>query len=91
MASWREWRDRYRGRLQNEEQTRAAVELMLASLHDDFTYLKKLPVPPPEAAGAIVQWKKLSGNVGYIRIKAFNNDAVEARTLQALTELRNSK
>jgi hypothetical protein len=91
MASWREWRDRYRGRLQNEEQTRAAVELMLASLHDDFTYLKKLPVPPPEAAGAIVQWKKLSGNVGYIRIRAFNNDAVEARTLQALTELRNSK
>lgn len=91
MASWREWRDRYRGRLQNQEQTRAAVELMLGSLHDDFTYLKKLPMPPHESAKQCVQWKKLNGNVGYIRIKAFNNDAVEGRTLLALRQLKHCK
>ena len=92
LADWTAWRHKFDGKLNNRKETIAAIEQMVDSLGDDYTYLlneKSLKNRAEERRShQVVKSKRLPNNVGYLSIRTFGSNHVGEETQKALKSLR---
>lgn len=77
LGSWDLWRHRFDGRLNSQQEAEAAIDSMLASLKDEYTYYRDVDETASrrreEESSDVVQARMLPGNVAYIRLTTFNS------------------
>jgi len=86
LADWQEWKHRYDGQLNSEADADSAIEQMVKSLGDEYTFFRNgnetSQRDRDEKRHNVVTWKRLPKSLGYIHIHTFNSENVidEART-----------
>lgn len=92
LSQWDSWRHKFDGKLNSRKETLAAIEQMVDSLGDDYTYLlteKSLKNRAAERRShQVVTAKRLPNNVGYVSIRTFGSNHVADETHRALRSLR---
>ncbi|MBY0358566.1 MAG: hypothetical protein K2W82_11240 [Candidatus Obscuribacterales bacterium] len=86
LKDWHTWEHKFDGKLKNETEAVEAINKMLGSLNEAYTYYKAPSVVKYDntrhARTNVVSSKMLSGNIGYIKITTFSSyntaDEVEA-------------
>ena len=95
LTDWGRWEHQFDAVLYDQSATRDAIAEMLDSLEDDFCYLKQ----PEETVEANVKYelktgcvsfRKLPGNIGYIKIDSFKCKGVVHEVRRALCKLCNA-
>ncbi|RTL41794.1 MAG: hypothetical protein EKK48_12815 [Candidatus Melainabacteria bacterium] len=75
LHNWGRWRHRFDEQLTSSEAMRAACDAMLASLNDPYTYYRDVSATSErqqeDLETNVVNYKFVSKNVGYIRLKTF--------------------
>jgi hypothetical protein len=96
LYNWQSWEHKYDGKLFTVAEAKEAIDKMLASLSDGYTFMYRPPPlakPQPglsqgEVEGPVVSFKMLAGTtIGYIQIETFMPHNVAAQTEAALTDL----
>lgn len=92
LADWPDWEHKYDGKLKTFADAERAINEMLDSLADDYTYFKNKNATKADQSDddekGVVSHKLLAGNIGYIRIRRFgsNHTAEEFKAaMQALS------
>jgi C-terminal processing protease CtpA/Prc len=92
LAHWQSWKHKFDGKLNSRKETLGAIEKMVDSLGDDYTYLlneKSLKHRATERRShQVVSARRLPNNVGYLSIRTFGSNHVANETQKALKSLR---
>jgi C-terminal peptidase prc len=88
LCQWKTWEHKFDGKMTTAEDCRAKVNLMLDSLHDDYTYLKD---SGSDDSTAVVTEKLLGHNIGYIKIPTFLKHNVALEVKGSLLKLKSAK
>jgi len=86
MKDWDKWEHKFDGKLKTHSDAERAINQMLGSLKDHYTYYKDPTVTAARGAAAeaknVVTYKMLPDDIGYIKIRTFGSvhtsDEVEA-------------
>lgn len=95
LQDWDKWEHKFDGKLKTHDEAERAINQMLGSLNDPYTYFKDATVTAARGAAAeqknVVTYRMLPGDIGYIRIRTFGSvhtsDEVEA-ALKALPKAK---
>ncbi len=91
LADWSKWEHKYDGKLNTYGDARRAINEMLDSLGDKYTYFKNAALTKAKAdrddATNVVSHRMLPGNIGYIRITTFSSNNTADETEAALKAL----
>lgn len=95
LKDWSKWEHKYDGQLLTEDDAVRAINTMLDSLKEDYTYYKSPGLVQHDknraAAKNVVSYKLLPGNIGYIQIKTFSSENTAAEVEAALKALAGAK
>ncbi len=95
LKDWSKWEHKYDGQLLTEDDATRAINTMLDSLKEDYTYYKSPGLVQHDktrtAAKNVVNYKLLPGNIGYIQIKTFSSENTAAEVEAALKALSGAK
>lgn len=93
LKNWSQWETKYDGKLKTEADAEQAINEMLDSLGEDYTYYKTPAMVRAEnqrsRQSSVVSYRMMPGNIAYIKIQTFGslNTAAELRAaLKALTK-----
>lgn len=90
LGIWNIWEHWFDGKIKSADEADIAIESMLSSLSDDFSYLAHKAAEDP-AKGKTVTFKKLSDEIGYLRIHHFHSRSIFKETRASLRLLNNSR
>ncbi|MCA9801620.1 MAG: hypothetical protein KC777_06515 [Cyanobacteria bacterium HKST-UBA02] len=92
LDSWDSWRHRFDGALRTTDQAETAINDMLDSLSDEYTYYRNQKATEKRKelgkSRHVVEGRRLATGIGYLRISTFNSDNTLEETRSALLELR---
>lgn len=92
LHNWAEWRHKYDNQLNNEADCESAINAMVDSLHDEYTFFRDVEETSlrerEEDSRGVVTWKRVSPRVGYIHIATFSSKNCVEETKKALIALR---
>jgi carboxyl-terminal processing protease len=91
LAAWENWRHKFDGKLKTKADLDKALNSMVDSLGDDYTFVlsdadvkKRTATQKSRSISAV---KTLTGNIGYIKMDNFSGDNVVAEMRRALRTL----
>ena len=88
LKDWDKWEHKFDGKLLTEDDAVRAINQMLDTLKEDYTYYKSAGMVQNDknraAAKNVVTYKLLSGNIGYIQIRTFSSENTAAEVEAAL-------
>lgn len=91
LTDWNKWEHKYDGKLNTFGDAERAINEMLDSLGDDYTYFKNSTLTRAkqerDVATNVVSYRLLSGNIGYIRVSTFSSTHTAEETRAALKAL----
>lgn len=91
LKDWSNWKHKFDGKLNNEAEAIAAINQMLGSLNEAYTYYKSPTVVKHDAdkraKTKVASSKMLPSNIGYIKIDTFSSENTTAETEAALKTL----
>lgn len=91
LGAWDGWVDRFDGRLRTAGDLKAAIGEMLASLEDEYTFLRDEESTRRRTALSherdVVQARMLESGVAYLRIRHFLSDFVADELAESLSAL----
>jgi C-terminal processing protease CtpA/Prc len=95
LSRWDRWRGCFNGRIKTRTELEHAIETMLRSLNDDFTYLRNASDTSNyrrrQSRTNVVEWRMLPGRVGYVRITTFGSRNVADESLSAFRNLKEAR
>lgn len=95
MQQWTSWEHKFDGKLHSQADAERAVNQLLTTLNDPYTYFKdaNLTSSRGQAAQAskVVTYQMLAGDIGYIRIRTFGSVNTADELEAALKALPNAK
>lgn len=95
LTDWHTWEHKFDGKLATFDDAETAINQMLGTLSDGYTYYKDPTVTAARAARAdernVVSFKVLQGNIGYIRIRTFGSKHTADELKTAITALNKAK
>ncbi|HEY9869192.1 MAG TPA: S41 family peptidase [Candidatus Obscuribacterales bacterium] len=95
LSRWDAWRGCFNGRIRTRTELEHAIETMLGSLNDDFTYLRNASDTSNyrrrQSRTNVVEWRMLPGRVGYVRITTFGSRNVADESLSAFRHLKTAR
>lgn len=95
LADWPTWEHKFDGKLATFEDAESAINQMLATLNDGYTYYKDATVTAGRAARAdernVVSHQVLPGNIGYIKIRTFGSNHTAEEMEAAINALNKAK
>ena len=95
LTDWHKWEHKFDGQLATEADAVRAINKMLDTLQEDYTYYKSPSLVQNDktrtAAKNVVSYKMLPGNVGYIQIRTFSSENTAAEVEAALKALAGAK
>jgi carboxyl-terminal processing protease len=94
LSNWSSWEHKFDGKLKSQADAEKAVNQMLDSLKDPYTYFKDAAVTRADQdeddETNVVEWKLLSGNIGYIAIHTFGSNHTTDEVKAALIALKDA-
>jgi C-terminal processing protease CtpA/Prc len=95
LANWAAWHHRFDGTLKNARQAEKAIDEMLDSLGDEYTFFRNTELTQErrieDEERNVVSAKMLKGNIGYIHITTFNARSCVDETKNCLRKLSRAK
>jgi len=95
LQNWTSWRHKYDGTMKTHESANAAINAMLDSLADEYTFYRDESTTVEKRVlqqqTKVVDHKMLDGQVGYIHIATFNSVNCVPETARALIELKEAR
>jgi hypothetical protein len=95
QKDWSTWEHKFDGKLNSQADAERAVNQLLGTLNDPYTYFKDAPLTASRGAAAeaknVVTYKMLPGDIGYIRIRTFGTVHESEELEAALKALPNAK
>lgn len=95
LQDWSKWEHKFDGTLKTQADAERAVNQMLGSLNDPYTYFKDSSVTASRGTAAqrknVVEYKMLPDDIGYIRIRTFGSVNTSDEVEAALKALPNAK
>jgi C-terminal processing protease CtpA/Prc len=95
LNSWGAWRHKFDGQLTNLQETNRAVNAMLASLSDEYTFFRGQEETTArnlqDDEHHVVTYKRLRNGIGYISFSTFNSNHCVSEAKQALNSLNHSR
>ncbi len=98
LANWHEWEHRFDGKLKDRKDFDNAVSAMLASLNDDFTYMRSKSIRKGVASSAVpcaasqdLEYRMLDRSIGYLKLRAFYDDGLPEKMMCALGSMKHAK
>ncbi|HEY9869709.1 MAG TPA: S41 family peptidase [Candidatus Obscuribacterales bacterium] len=92
LTDWQKWENKYDGKLNTFTDAEQAINEMLDSLGDGYTYFKNATLTKAKQqrddARNVVSYRMLPGNIGYIRIRTFSSHHTAEETKAALQALK---
>jgi C-terminal processing protease CtpA/Prc len=91
LSHWDSWQHRFDGQIHTKEQLSSSIKAMLASLHDEYTYL----LSPGDIdqrrrehkCRAVVSSAMLPHNIGYLKVSSFCSASMVSEFHRAMHEL----
>lgn len=96
LTDWAKWEHKYDGQLKSFDDAERAINEMLGTLKDGYTYYKDPTVTADRAARAaetnVVSYRVLPlSNIGYIKVRTFGSNNTAAEFEAAVTALNKLK
>lgn len=95
LTDWHKWENKFNGTLKTQADAERAINQMLGSLNDPYTYFKDATVTSARGTAAneknVVSYRMLPGDIGYIRIRTFGSVNTSDEVEAALKALPNAK
>ncbi len=95
LQSWAEWRHRFDGRLTSVEKAEVAINSMLQSLSDEYTFYRDQGATTRRQTQGdkrnVAYWDLLDGGIGYIHLATFKSSHCVEETEKALEALADAK
>ncbi|HEY9783868.1 MAG TPA: S41 family peptidase [Candidatus Obscuribacterales bacterium] len=89
LANWKDWQNKFHGKLRNAADVNRAIDAMLKSLGDEFTYIYKAD-DTVTVSEPCMTWRRLSNNAGYIKIAHFHSSSLLPKMRRALFALQDA-
>lgn len=94
LKNWGSWRHKFDNRMNTQAEARDAMNQMIDSLGDEYTFFKDEPATEERKnlrqKTKVVDYKMLEGNIGYIRISTLSSMFCVSETRNALIDLSNA-
>ena len=95
LANWSKWRHHFDGQLSTAGAFEKAVDEMLDSLHDPYTFYRNYDATAQRDAEDrethVVDYRMLDRSIGYVRLKTFCSTHCVDEMRSALTQLRSAR
>lgn len=95
LKNWWQWRDLYTGHLHSPEQAEKAIDTMISTLDDPYTFYRNVSETAEheelEQRSHVVSSKLLARSIGYIHISTFAANGSADETRAALAKLSSAR
>lgn len=95
LHNWSRWRHRFDSQLTSAQAMQAAVDAMLGSLNDPYTYYRDVSATSlrnqEDLETNVVDYRIVGKNVGYIRLKTFSSKSCVDEMRYGMQQLKGAK
>ncbi|CAN5666521.1 hypothetical protein BH10CYA1_BH10CYA1_41660 [soil metagenome] len=95
LHNWSRWRHRYDGQLTSAQAMQVAVDRMLSSLNDPYTYYRDASATSlrnqEDLETNVVDYRIVGKNVGYIRLKTFSSKSCVDEMRNGMQQLKGAR